>query len=51
VRLRNHEVAELSYLEAKRWADEAIDALAPLPNGSVKSALEQFAQAVVERNN
>ena len=51
MRLRNHEVAELAYLEAKRWADEAVEAIAPLPNGSVKSALELFAQAVVDRNN
>ncbi len=49
VRLRNHPVAEQSYLEAKRWADEAVEALAPLPDGSVKAALGSFAQAVVER--
>lgn len=51
LRLRNHEVANLAYLEAKRWADEAVEAIEPLPSGSVKSALEQFAQAVVDRNN
>jgi heptaprenyl diphosphate synthase len=51
VRLRNHEVAELSYLEAKRWADEAVEALEILPEGSVKNALAQFAQAVVDRTN
>lgn len=51
VRLRNHPVAEQSYLEAKRWADEAVEALAPLPDGSIKSALSSFAQAVVERTN
>ena len=51
VRLRNHPVAEQSYLEAKRWADEAVEALAPLPEGSVKAALGSFAQAVVERTN
>lgn len=50
-RLRNHEVAELAYLEAKRWADEAVEALAPLPEGSVKKALTVFAAAVVDRNN
>ncbi|WP_296646790.1 polyprenyl synthetase family protein [Rhodoluna sp.] len=51
VRLRNHEVAERSYLEAKRWADEAVEALEILPEGSVKNALAQFAQAVVDRTN
>lgn len=51
VRLRNHEVAELAYLEAKRWADEAVQAIAAIPEGSVKNALELFAQAVVDRTN
>ena len=50
-RLRNHEVAELAYLEAKRWADEAVEALEPLPEGSVKKALTVFAAAVVDQNN
>ncbi|MEY4311105.1 MAG: hypothetical protein RLZ71_1031 [Actinomycetota bacterium] len=50
-RLRNHKVAEAAYLEAKRWADEAVAALAPLPEGSVKNALSVFATAVVDRNN
>jgi len=50
-RLRKHEVAELAYLEAKRWADEAVEAIASLPEGSVKNALELFAQAVVDRTN
>jgi heptaprenyl diphosphate synthase len=51
IRLRNHEVANLSYLEAKRWAEEAVEAIAILPEGSVKNALEQFALAVVDRTN
>ena len=51
VRLRNHPVAEQSFLEAKRWADEAVEALAILPEGSIKSALGSFAQAVVERTS
>ena len=51
VRLRGHAVANLAYLEAKRWADEAVEAIAELPDGSVKNALEQFAQAVVDRTN
>jgi heptaprenyl diphosphate synthase len=50
-RLRKHEVAEQAYLEAKRWADEAVEAIASLPEGSVKNALELFAQAVVDRTN
>lgn len=50
-KLRNHEVAELAYLEAKRWAEEAIAALDVLPEGQTKRALVHFAQAVVDRNN
>lgn len=50
-RLRAHSVFHESYLEAKRWADDAIDALAPLPDGAVKNALIEFAKAVVDRNN
>lgn len=50
-RLRQHHVAQDSYLEAKRWADDAVAALAPLPAGSVRTALEKFAEAVVDRTN
>ena len=37
--------------EARRWAREAVEALAPLPNGPVKKSLTRFADAVVERSN
>lgn len=50
-RLRNHEVAELAYLEAKRWADEAVAEIAYLPESAVKAALRNFAEAVVDRSN
>lgn len=51
VRLRTHPVAEAAYLEAKRWADDAVASIASLPEGAVKNALELFAQAVVDRTN
>ncbi|AIC47042.1 polyprenyl synthetase family protein [Rhodoluna lacicola] len=51
VRLRNHPVAEQAYLEAKRWADDAVASISVLPDGPVKNALALFAQAVVDRNN
>ena len=51
VRLRNHPVADAAYQEAKRWADDAIESIASLPEGAVKNALELFAQAVVDRTN
>jgi len=50
-RLRDHRVTEAAYQEAKRWAHEAIEALAPMPQSSVKNALELFAEAVVDRSN
>lgn len=50
-RLRAHPVAAEAELEAKRWADDAVKALAPLPDTAVKRALEQFAEAVVNRDN
>ena len=49
--LRDRGLGEQAYAEAKRWADDAVEAIQPLPNGSVKSALEQFAQAVIDRSN
>jgi len=50
-KLRDHEVTEAAYQEAKRWANEAIEALASMPKSSVKTALELFAEAVVDRSN
>ena len=50
-RLREHPVAEAAYQEAKRWADEAVADLAPLPESPVKDALRNFAEAVVDRSN
>jgi heptaprenyl diphosphate synthase len=50
-RLRNHPVADEALAVAKQWAADAVTALTPLPNSSVKSALEKFAEAVVDRQN
>jgi len=49
--LRNHAVTEQTLAEARRWADEAVAALAPLPEGPVKKALTRFAASIVERSN
>ncbi len=48
--LRGHTVTDGTLLEARRWADEAVAALAPLPDGPVKKALTKFAEAVVDRS-
>jgi heptaprenyl diphosphate synthase len=47
--LRAHPVAERAYLEAKRWADNAVRDLQSLPKSAVRDALEAFALAVVDR--
>jgi heptaprenyl diphosphate synthase len=47
--LRAHSVTAETLDEARRWADEAVAALAPLPEGPVKLALTKFAEAVVDR--
>ena len=44
-----HEATQRAYEEAKRWADEAVEALAPLPDGLAKQAMTAFAEAVVDR--
>jgi heptaprenyl diphosphate synthase len=48
--LRAHTVTDETLDEARRWADEAVAALAPLPEGPVKLALTKFAEAVVDRS-
>ena len=48
-RLREHEVTAQALAEAKRWAQAAVDAIASLPNGSIKNAFVSFAEAVVVR--
>lgn len=47
--LHAHPVLEETRSEARRWADAAVAALAPVPHGAVRDALERFATAVVDR--
>jgi heptaprenyl diphosphate synthase len=49
--LREHQVTRDTLAEAQRWADSAVEALSPLPDGPVKKALTKFAEAIVERSN
>ncbi len=49
--LRSHPVTEATLVEARRWADAAVSALEPLPQGPVKKALTRFAASIVERSN
>ncbi|MHC6177376.1 polyprenyl synthetase family protein [Glutamicibacter sp. X7] len=47
--LRAHQAIKDAWLVARRWADEAIAVLEPLPEGTIKAALTAFADAVVTR--
>ncbi len=49
--MRKHPATERAFQEAKRWADKAIAALEDLPEGPVREALKNFADAVIERQN
>ena len=49
--MRKHPATERAFQEAKRWADQAIAALEDLPEGPVREALKNFADAVIERQN
>jgi len=44
-----HPVTQATREEARRWAKEAVDALAILPQGAVKQALSAFAEHIVSR--
>jgi heptaprenyl diphosphate synthase len=47
--LRAHPAMEAARAEARRWADDARATLAPLPEGSVRTALEALCDTVVQR--
>lgn len=48
-KLRAHPVMAEAKEHTVSWGLRAVEAIAPLPDGSVKSALEAFAKAVVDR--
>lgn len=49
--LREHEATRATRDLAEKWSREAIDALAPIPDGPVREALTRFAQAVADRSS
>lgn len=49
--LREHEATDATRELAHAWSQEAIDALAPLPDGPVREGLTRFAQAVADRSS
>lgn len=48
-RLREHPATDEARRESRRWADQAVAALASLPDGPARDALTAFAQGVVDR--
>lgn len=48
-RLRAHDVIEETRALAQQWADDAVAALEPLPEGEPKEALQAFAHLMVDR--
>lgn len=49
--LRDHEATEATLRLANAWSQEAIAAIAPLPDGPVREALTRFARAVADRSS
>jgi heptaprenyl diphosphate synthase len=49
--IRVNDATQQTATEARRWADSAIAALDPIPEGRVKRALVRFAQLMVDRTN
>jgi heptaprenyl diphosphate synthase len=49
--LREHEATRATLDLARSWSNEAVAALAPLPDGAVREALTRFARAVADRSS
>jgi heptaprenyl diphosphate synthase len=49
--LRDHAVTHKTLELALAWTRDAIDALAPLPKGTVRDALTRFAETLAERSS
>lgn len=49
--LRDHLVTQKTLELARTWTQDAIDALAPLPRGTVREALTRFAETLSERSS
>lgn len=49
--LRDHPVTQKTLELAHSWTQDAIDALGPLPRGTVREALTRFAETLAERSS
>ncbi|MCX7520693.1 polyprenyl synthetase family protein [Microbacterium sp. STN6] len=49
--LRAHAATADTRAEAHRWAREAVEAIAPLPEGPATKAMRRFAETIVERSH
>ncbi|WP_300267724.1 polyprenyl synthetase family protein [Microbacterium sp.] len=51
MQLRDHDVTQKTLELARTWTSDAIDALAPLPKGTVREALTRFAETLADRSS
>ncbi|KJQ54035.1 polyprenyl synthetase family protein [Microbacterium sp. SA39] len=49
--LRDHAVTQKTLELAQTWTQDAIDALAPLPRGTVRESLTRFAETLADRSS
>ncbi|MCS3842872.1 polyprenyl synthetase family protein [Microbacterium sp. AK031] len=49
--LRDHAVTQKTLELARTWTGDAIDALVPLPRGTVREALTRFAESLADRSS
>src|SRR5690606_32203279 len=49
--LRDHAVTQKTMELARTWTRDAIDALGPLPKGTVREALTRFAESLADRSS
>jgi heptaprenyl diphosphate synthase len=49
--LRDHAVTQKTLELARTWTRDAVDALAPLPKGTVREALIRFAETLADRSS
>ncbi|MEN2740558.1 polyprenyl synthetase family protein [Microbacterium sp. X-17] len=49
--LRDHDATDETLRLAREWADQAIAALAPVPDGPVREGLTRFAEVVADRSS
>lgn len=50
-KLRDHDATDQTLRLARQWSEDAVAALAPIPDGAVREALVRFAEVVADRSS